>query len=124
MTDDVTLLPELMLSAEVFCGAVEAAVMRIAQPSEREEIRLKISQCRGALAELQNCYDNDELTIADPIVRANFRYLVIGLLWAGLRAAPVLDFRTLRRLVQIEAGFTLLLTHYCAEVGGANDRGE
>jgi hypothetical protein len=45
--------------------------------------------------------------LENPEVRANFRQLVIALLWIYARGA--IDFRIFQMLVRIESGFTYLL---------------
>lgn len=110
--EDSALLAEMMLQAEVFCSRIEAATGRVPKDRNRDELRLKISQCRGALATLQDLYEQDQLTIADSTARAVFRHLIMSLLWVSFHAADVVDRRLFRRLVQIESGFTyLLITH-------------
>jgi len=52
---------------------------------------------------------HDELTIEDPLVCADFRTLVMSLLWVHFFARKFTDFKLFRRLVQIESGFTYLL---------------
>ena len=109
MDADDSLLVEAMLQTEVFCNQVEAAANRSLPLSELEELRLKISQCRGALRELQSKYDDDELTVNNTVVCADFRNLVTSLLWVNFFARHVLDRRLYRKLVQIESTFTYLL---------------
>ena len=110
MDAEDSLLVELMLQAEVFCSQVEAAAAKRNLPgSEMEGLRLKISQCRGALAELQDKYEADQLTIANPAACADFRNLVISLLWVNYLAGSAVDRRLYRKLVQIESTFTYLL---------------
>lgn len=109
MSEDTTLLAEMMLQAEVFCSQIEARAQDSPQTAEQDELRLKISQCRGALAELQSRHDVDKLMISNPWVRADFRSLVMSLLWVAFRAGPLIDSKLFRKLVQIESGFTYLL---------------
>jgi len=114
MAEDTLTLYELMFKAEQFCSRVEAA-MADAPPDleEDEELRLKIGQCHNLLAELQKAYNDDELLIRNCSVRANFRYLIVSLLWVAFRARRKIDFRVFRLLVMIESGFTyLLITHH------------
>ena len=108
--EDTLTLAELLLHAERFCLRVEAAVADSAPaPEEQTELRLKISQCRGLLARLQQAYDEDRLTIDDVSVRTDFRLLILALLWVAFRARHALDHRLFRMLVMIESGFTYLL---------------
>ena len=109
MNADDLLLVELMLQADLFCNQTEAAAKKKLPAAEMKELRLKISQCRGALAELQEKYENDQLSIANTAVCADFRNLLISLQWAGFLARGSLDRRLFRKLVQIESGFTYLL---------------
>lgn len=104
-------LSELMLHAEQFCMRVESAVA-YARPQavdKPDELALKISQCRGALTTLQTAYDNDELSLSNVPVSANFRSLVVTLLWVAFEARHVIDYRIFRTLVMIESNFLLLL---------------
>ncbi len=111
MDAEDSLLVELMLQAEVFCSQVEAAAAkRSLSGSEMEDLRLKISQCRGALAELQDKYEADQLTITNPAACADFRNVVTSLLWVNyLAGSAAVDRRLYRKLVQIESTFTYLL---------------
>ena len=109
MDADDALLVELMLQAEVFCNRVEAVAKKSLPHSELEELRLKIGQCRGALAELQRKYEDDQLTITKTTICAEFRNLVMSLLWVNFLARNAVDRRLYRKLVQIESGFTYLL---------------
>jgi len=103
------LLVELMLQAEVFCAQIEALGKKKLPLSEMHALQLKISQCRGALTQLQAKFDNDELTIDDASVCADFRTLVMSLLWVHFVSRQIIDFKLFRKLVQIESGFTYLL---------------
>ncbi len=108
--DESLTLAELMFHAEQFCLRVEAAVADCApQPDDDEELRSKIGQCRTIIAHLQELYDQDKLTIKNPSIRADFRFLVISVLWVAFRARHAMDFRLFRRVVLIESGFTYLL---------------
>ena len=108
--EDTLTLAELLLHAEQFCLRVESAVADSAPAlDDQTELRLKISQCRGALAVLQQAYVEDELTIENAAVRADFRTLLLALLWVTFRARHALDHRLFRMVVMIEAGFTHLL---------------
>lgn len=109
LTEDDALLVELMLQAELFCTHVEAAGKKVLPISEVYTLLLKISQCRGVLTQLQAKYDCDKLTIDDALVCADFRTLVMSLLWVNFFARQFIDFRLFRKLVQIESGFTYLL---------------
>ena len=109
MEEDAALLAEMMLQAEVFCAQVEGRLKTTEATFNGEELRLKISQCRGALLRLQEFYDDEKLTITNSSVRADFRHLVMALLWVGFRGGLLVDFKLFRKLVQIESGFTYLL---------------
>lgn len=61
MNEETALLVELLLHAEIFSSCVEARVDDLADPSDRTELRLKITQCRGLLTELQRRYDDEKL---------------------------------------------------------------
>lgn len=109
VNEDTQLLAELMLQSEVFCSRVEAAAARQVEKADRDELRLKISQCRGAVSVLQRLYEADQLTIRNPSVRGTFRQLVMSLLWVTFRAGSLVDKKLFGKLVQIESGFTYLL---------------
>jgi|SRR5881227_2552500 hypothetical protein len=109
MSEDTALLSEMMLQAEVFCADIESRAQDMPQTPDQDELRLKISQCRGALSQLQTYYDENTLTIAEPLVRADFRSLTISLLWVAFRAGPLVDFKLFRKVVLIVSGFTHLL---------------
>jgi hypothetical protein len=109
MSEDTETLAELMLHADQFCSKVEAATKDSAPIPEEKELRAKIGQCRTQLAYLQEVFNDGKLNIENPAVRANFRQLVIALLWIAFHARTALDFRIFRMLVRIEAGFTYLL---------------
>jgi hypothetical protein len=107
--DDTALLSEMMLQSEVFCNEIAWRTEDTPPTSEKEELRLRLGQCRGALAQLQTYHNANLLKISEPLVRADFRTLVISLLWLAFRAAPQIDFKLYRKLIQIESGFTYLL---------------
>jgi hypothetical protein len=109
MTEDSKALAELMLSVDQFCSRVENALKDVAPISDEKDLRLKIGQCRNQLAYLQEIYNEGKLTIENPTVRADFRQLVMALLWISFHARNAIDFRTFRMLVMIESSFTYLL---------------
>jgi hypothetical protein len=109
MSEDTETLAELMLHAEQFCSKVEDASKDVAPNPEEKELRNKIGQCRTQLAYLQEVFNDGKLNIENPSVRANFRQLVMTLLWIAFYARRVIDFRIFRMLVRIESGFTYLL---------------
>ena len=109
VNDDTETLAELMLHAEQFCSRVEEATKDVAPIAEQSELRIKIGQIRNQLASLQELFDDGKLNIENPTVRADFRQLVIALLWVAFYARTAIDYRTFRRLVLIEASFTYLL---------------
>jgi hypothetical protein len=109
MTEDSETLAELMLHADQFCSKIEAAMKDVAPNPEQEELRTKLGQCRAQLAHLQNVFDEEKLNIENPAVRADFRHLVMALMWVAFYARTALDFKTYRRLVMIESSFTYLL---------------
>ena len=92
MTEETALLAEMMLQTDLLCAQVEAAILDWAVP----EISLKISQCGGALPRLQSLYEEEKLTLADKLVCAVFRALIISLLWLGFLARDLIDFRSKR----------------------------
>ncbi len=107
MSEETKLFVELMLQAEVFCESVESIVKRQGKPSE--DLRLKINQCRGALSQLQELFDEDTLSTDDPLATTTFRNLIMSLMWVTFRAKEQIDFKLFRKLVTIESGFTYLL---------------
>ena len=108
--EDTLTLAELLLHAEQFCLRVESAVAGSAPtPHDDAELRLKISQCRGVLAVLQQAYEEDKLGIENASVRADFRTLILALLWVAFHARHVLDHRLFRMVVMVESGFSYLL---------------
>jgi hypothetical protein len=109
MKEDTETLVELMFHAEQFCSKVEAATKDVAPNPEEKELRLKIGQCRNELAYLQALYNDGKLNIETPRVRADFRQLVLALLWVAFYARDAIDFRIFRMLVMIESGFSYLL---------------
>ena len=107
--EDTETLAELMLHADQFCCRVEEATKDVAPIAEQSELRIKIGQIRNQLASLQEVFNDGKLNIENPTVRADFRQLVIALLWVAFYARSAIDYRTFRRLVLIEASFTYLL---------------
>jgi hypothetical protein len=98
-----------MLHADQFCSRVEAVMKDVAPDSKEKELHAKLGQCRTQLAYLQNVFNENKLDIENPSVRADFRHLVIALLWVAFYARNAIDFKTFRMLVRIESGFTYLL---------------
>jgi hypothetical protein len=111
MREDSETLAELMLHAEQFCSKVEDAIKDVAPIPEEEELRLKIGQCRNQLAYLQELFNDGNLNIENAAVRADFRLLVMALMWVAFHARSAIDFRIFRRLVMVESGFTYLLVN-------------
>jgi hypothetical protein len=109
MNEDTETLAELMLHADRFCSKVEDAIKDVAPIPEEKDLRTKIGQCRNQLAYLQEVFNDNKLNIENPRVRAEFRQLVMALLWISFYARAAIDFRVFRMLVQIESGFTYLL---------------
>jgi len=107
--EDTALLAEMMLSAEQFCSKVEAAAQDFAPTPEHETLRLKLNQCRTLLAQLQVLFEEDKLTIENGSACAQFRALLMALLWVAFGARRIIDFRMFRKLVMIESSFTYLL---------------
>jgi hypothetical protein len=109
MSEDAEILAELMLHAEQFCSKIEAAIKDVAPIPEEKELRIKIGQCRNQFAYLQEVFNDGKLNIENPRVRADFRQLVMALLWIAFYARSAIDFRIFRMLVRIESIFTYLL---------------
>lgn len=115
MSDETTLLSELMLHAQLFCSR-GSWCQATAEVARTRGTAAEISQCRGALAQLQTRFEDDELSIRSRSVAADFRHLVMGLLWVSFQTGSIVDRRLFRKLIQIESGFTYLLS---AHIGGA-----
>lgn len=110
MSEDSLTLVELMFHAERFCLKVESAIFdRVPSSKDDEELGLKIGQCRNLLQRLQESFENDSLTIENSTVRADFRTLIISLLWVAFWGRRAIDHKLFRMVVLIEAGFTYLL---------------
>jgi hypothetical protein len=107
--EDTETLAELMLHAEQFCSKVEEATKDVAPIARQDELRLKIGQIRNQLASLQELFNEGKLNLENPTVPADFRQMIIALLWVAFYARTAIDYRTFRRLVLIEASFTYLL---------------
>lgn len=110
MIDETQTLPELMLHALQFCDRVDDLIADSAPNSERSEARLKLSQSRNILVLLQDSFNEGKLDLDNPSVRAEFRVLILNLLWVSFRVRDVMDLKTFRILVQLEATFTFMLT--------------
>jgi hypothetical protein len=108
-SDESETLSALMLRAELFCRDVENAIGAELHQRSSDELRLKISQCRGALVRLQSFYDADELSVSTPAVRGDARNLVMALIWVAFYAREKLNRKNFRALVMIESSFTFLL---------------
>ena len=118
MSDDALTLFELMLAADRFCRHAKAISERNPKEAQHEELQEKISQCRGILTELQKAYDAEQLTVGNPFVRMQFRYLVTGLFWIAFHMRSTIDRKLFRTLLTIESGFTYVLSqgsHRAAE---------
>jgi len=122
MDEETSLLVELMLQAEMFCASVEALGKKSLCFDDMYPLSLKISQCRGVLAYLQDKYDNDQLAVYDPAICQDFRVLVMSLLWVNFLGRELIDFRLFRKLVQIESGLTYVLI--TRRSGKAKSQGE
>jgi hypothetical protein len=109
MKEDTQTLAELMLHADRFCSKVEDAINDVAPIPEEKDLRTKIGQCRNHLAYLQEVFNDGQLNIENPRVRADFRQLVMALLWISFYARSAIDFKTFRMLIMIESSFTYLL---------------
>jgi hypothetical protein len=109
VSEDSETVVELMLHAEQFCSRVEEATKDVAPIAEHGELRIKIGQIRNKLAQLQEIFDDGKLSIENPRVRADFRQMVMALLWVAFYARSAIDFKTFRMLVRIESIFTYLL---------------
>jgi hypothetical protein len=109
MDQAIELLAEMMLHADQFCSKAEALSQRLPDNADLQELRLKLGQARNTLGRLQHAYNHSALETSSAAAMAEFRQLIIALLWAGYYVREHLDFRTFRMLVSVEAGFTYLL---------------
>jgi hypothetical protein len=108
--EDTRLLAELMLEAERFCSKVDAAMKDVAATPEQNELRVKLGQCRAQLAHLQDSFNENKLTLQNRAILADFRHLIIALMWIAFYARQIMDFRLYRMLIKVESSFTYLLT--------------
>jgi hypothetical protein len=109
VSEETETLAELLLSADLFCSKIEIAAKSIGASGEKTELRTKLGQCRTQLAHLQNVLDEENLYLEEPSVRADFRHLLMLLMWLSYYARTVIDYKLFRRLVVIESTFTYLL---------------
>jgi hypothetical protein len=109
MKDDTETLFELMLAADRFCSAVNSKLQDRSN-SGREELRLKLGQCISTVQRLRELYESDQLTVTSAVVRAEIRQLILALMWASFYARDIIDRKTFRLLVMIEAAFSYLLS--------------
>lgn len=118
---DVETLAALMLRAEIFCGSVETAMIRDSCPTINEdEARLKINQCRAILTRLQSLYENEQLTMSNPAVRGDVRYLIMALMWVAFHTRSIIEFKVFRMLLMIQSSFTFLLMTHLTESESRN----
>jgi hypothetical protein len=117
MKEDILVLAELMLCAERFCIAVENSMASFPK-AEKDELKLKLSQCRGFLSSLQDRFDEDELKMETASVRMDLRHLVLALLWVAFAARQVIDRKTFRMVVMIEFSVSHLLDKTFAQTSG------
>lgn len=108
-----------MLAADRFCRHAKATTDKNSRETEWEELKLKISQCRGILMELQEAYNNEKLTVENTLVRMQFRNLITGLLWIGFHMRHVIDRKIFRRLIVMESAFTYVLSNEIRTTRGA-----
>jgi hypothetical protein len=109
MTEDTEMLTAVMMQADRFCLHVQSLIDDSPPDSERAELRLKLNQSRAMLNDLQRFYNEGRLSIETPAVCSEVRFLVISLLWVGFRARRIIDYKTFRMLVVVEAAFSSLL---------------
>jgi len=109
LRQDTAILVEMLLSSERFCSTLDGLAADVG-PNDSVEIRLKLSQCRAVLKQLQAQYEKDELTIASKSIRDAFCHAILLMMWAAFYARSVVDFKTFRGLVTIESSFNYLLS--------------
>lgn len=107
--DEYLTLTEVMLGAERFCALIEARSRAVPAKRNDEQLRLKIGECRNLVAELQKAYDEDQLSLKHGLIKAQFRFLVMALIWVMFEARDVADRKCCRMLVSVESTFTYLL---------------
>ena len=105
------LLAEMMLHSSQFCNKAEGVSSSLNDRHELDEFRLKLGQARNILERLQVAYNDNVLDPGSERVMAEFRQLVIALLWIAFYIRQHLDFKLFRMIVSIEAGFTYLLVN-------------
>lgn len=110
MDDDTETLAAILIQADRFCMSVQALIEDSAPDCETEELRLKLNQSRTLLRNLQALYNDDRLSVAEPATRAGLRFLLTSLMWVAFRARRIINFKTFRMLVTVEAAFTAVLT--------------
>jgi hypothetical protein len=109
MEDAEETLFELMLAADRFCSAISSKLQDCSN-SERQELRLKLGQCTSAVHRLRELYERDRLTVTNAAVRAEVRQLILTLMWVSFYARDIIDRKTFRLVVMIEAAFSYLLS--------------
>lgn len=109
MSDGET-LAELLFHAERFCSEIQRFSLDIADPSDQREFHVKLGQCKNLQTRLQNAFNEDKLNLSDAEVRGEFRQMVIAALWITFYTRRLIDRRLYRMVVNVEAGFTFLLT--------------
>jgi hypothetical protein len=115
MKEDTETLAAAMVQIDRFCIKVQSLIADNPPDSEREALRLKLAQSRAMLADLQRFYNEDSLTIETTAVRSEFRFLVFSLLWVAFHARRIIDYKTFRMLVLVEAAFTSVLSDALSE---------
>jgi hypothetical protein len=114
---DSLALSELMLRAAQFCSALDNLAPNLALNNEEvTEFRLKMFQSKRTLEQLQNAFNDNELSLECRKVRAQFRQLVLSLLWLAFYARKEIDRKLFRLVVSIQADFTYLLSTSVSEI--------
>jgi hypothetical protein len=119
MTEETETLTAIMLQIDRFCSKVQTMIEDAPPDEDDQELKLKLGQAKSMLADLQAFYDKDQLRIDNAAVRTEFRFLVINLLWVAFRARRIIDRRTFRMLVVIEAAFTSVLNDVISQRGAS-----
>lgn len=114
MDQSSEMLAEMMLHASQFCSKAETFGTLLANTQEKDEFRVKLSQARNTLERLQDTYNDEALDLGNKATAAEFRQLIIALLWAGFYIRHHLDFKMFRMIVSVEAAFTYLLLNRAA----------
>ena len=100
---------ELLLFADQFCMAIEARSNDLRPGIEREELLLKLNQARSLLSQIQEIFNERRLELRTRRTATLFHALLCNLHWCAFYSRSVIDRPTFRRLMIVQAGFSLLV---------------